>query len=81
MKTVGSFDAKTHLSSLLDEVANGASFLITKRGRPVAALSPITSEVPGKSGNVITQFRKKFARSLRKFSPEEISELKSRGRR
>jgi prevent-host-death family protein len=81
MKTVGSFEAKTHLSSLLDEVARGASILITKRGRPVASLSPIQSGPIGKAPNVIADFRKKFARSLRKFSVEEISKLKDHGRR
>jgi prevent-host-death family protein len=81
MKTIGSFAAKTHLSSLLDEVSHGASFLITKRGRPVAALSPVTSGSPPHSRNVIADFRKKFARSLRKFSPAEISNLKAQGRR
>jgi prevent-host-death family protein len=81
MKSIGSFQAKTHLSGLLDEVAKGASFLITKRGRPVAALSPIVPASCMGSGNVITDFRKKFAGSLRKFSPDEISKLKAQGRR
>lgn len=41
MRQVGSFEAKTHLSGLLDEVARGESVVITKRGRPVARLVPI----------------------------------------
>ena len=40
MIEVGAFDAKTHLSSLLDKVARGEEILITKRGRPVARLVP-----------------------------------------
>ena len=40
MIEVGAFDAKTHLSSLLDKVARGEEVLITKRGRPVARLVP-----------------------------------------
>lgn len=39
-KVVGSFEAKTHLSALLDEVAQGAEVLICKRGVPVARLVP-----------------------------------------
>jgi prevent-host-death family protein len=81
MKTVGSFEAKTHLSSLLDEVAKGASILITKRGRPVASLSPVKSNSAGEAPDVIADFRKRFARSLRKFSAEEITKLKDHGRR
>lgn len=38
MTTIGAYDAKTHLPRLLDEVADGASFVITKHGRPVARL-------------------------------------------
>ena len=34
MIKVGAFDARTHLSSLLDKVSRGAEALITRRGRP-----------------------------------------------
>ncbi len=40
MKTVGAFEAKTHLSRLLDEVAEGETITITKHGTPVAQLVP-----------------------------------------
>jgi prevent-host-death family protein len=38
MITVGAFEAKTHLSALLDRVAEGEEVLITKHGKPVARL-------------------------------------------
>ncbi len=38
MITVGAFEAKTHLSALLDKVAAGEEVVITKHGRPVARL-------------------------------------------
>jgi prevent-host-death family protein len=38
MKHVGIFEAKTHLSSLLDEVEKGGEVTITRHGRPVARL-------------------------------------------
>jgi prevent-host-death family protein len=38
MITIGAFEAKTHLSSLLDRVAEGEDVLITKHGKPVARL-------------------------------------------
>lgn len=38
MITVGAFEAKTHLSELLDRVAAGEEVLITKHGKPVARL-------------------------------------------
>lgn len=40
MIEVGAFDAKTHLSSLLDKVSRGEEVLITRRGLPVAKLIP-----------------------------------------
>ncbi|HEY4775634.1 MAG TPA: type II toxin-antitoxin system prevent-host-death family antitoxin [Xanthobacteraceae bacterium] len=38
MKHVGIFEAKTHLSSLVDEVAKGGEIVITRHGKPVAKL-------------------------------------------
>ena len=38
MKQVGIFDAKTHLSSLVDEVEKGHEIVITRHGKPVAKL-------------------------------------------
>ncbi len=43
MKTVGSYEAKTHLPRLLDEVAAGETITITKHGVPVATLAPVRS--------------------------------------
>lgn len=40
IKTVGAFEAKTHLSRLLDAVASGERVVITRHGKPVAELSP-----------------------------------------
>ncbi|MDE2573435.1 MAG: type II toxin-antitoxin system prevent-host-death family antitoxin [bacterium] len=41
MREIGVYDAKTHLSRYLDEVAGGVSFLITRGGKPVAELRPV----------------------------------------
>jgi prevent-host-death family protein len=40
MLTVGAFKAKTHLSSLLDRVAQGEEIVITRHGKAVARLVP-----------------------------------------
>jgi len=40
MHSVGLFDAKTHLSALLERVAQGEEITITKHGVPVALLVP-----------------------------------------
>jgi len=39
---VGAFDAKTRLSALLEQVEKGEVVTITRRGRPVARLVPIS---------------------------------------
>ena len=41
MTTVNVHEAKTHLSQLLDRVAQGESITIAKAGRPVAELVPL----------------------------------------
>lgn len=40
MPTIGAYDAKTHLSALLDRVERGERVTITRHGRPVAILVP-----------------------------------------
>ncbi len=46
MESVGSFEAKTHLPQLLERVANGEEFTITKHGKPVARLVPVSVTAP-----------------------------------
>ena len=42
---VGAYEAKTHLSELLEKVEAGEEITITKHGAPVAKLVPIKREV------------------------------------
>ena len=44
IKTVGAFEAKTHLSRLLDAVQSGERVVITRHGKAVAELSPPPKE-------------------------------------
>jgi prevent-host-death family protein len=81
MKTVGAFDAKTRLSKLLDQVARGESFLITKRGKPVASLSPVGNLRAAGPKDIVDDFRRRFSGSFKRFSVAEIIELKNHGRR
>ena len=41
MERIGSFEAKTHLAALLDRVARGERFTITRNGVPAAILIPV----------------------------------------
>jgi prevent-host-death family protein len=38
--TLGAFDAKTHFSKILEWVAKGKEFVVTKHGKPIARISP-----------------------------------------
>lgn len=42
MKRIGAYEAKTHLPRLLEEVERGERFVITRHGRPVAELAPVS---------------------------------------
>jgi prevent-host-death family protein len=50
IKEIGAFEAKTHLSRLLDEVAAGQRIYITKHGKRVAELSPVKERPRAKFG-------------------------------
>ncbi len=43
MKTVGAYEAKTHLPELLERVSMGEKIVITRHGVPVAILQPADS--------------------------------------
>lgn len=44
MESVGTFEAKAHLTRLLGRVAKGERIVITNRGKAVAMLVPLESE-------------------------------------
>jgi len=54
---IGTFEAKTHFSQLIEKVENGADFVITKRGKPVAKIIPIEQEKEMTQMEVLEQFR------------------------
>jgi prevent-host-death family protein len=43
METVGTFEAKTHLSALLERVERGEEITITRHGKAVARLVPVAT--------------------------------------
>jgi prevent-host-death family protein len=55
MTTVGTFEAKTHLTELLGRVAKGERILITNRGQPVAMLVPPESQKPQDVATVVEE--------------------------
>jgi len=57
MKTIGAYEAKTHLPKLLDEVAAGEQITITKHGHPVAMLTPLPKPTSPDVSTVIQGLR------------------------
>jgi prevent-host-death family protein len=70
METVGTFEAKTHLSELLDRVGKGETITITRHGIPAAMLVPV-----GETGKKLTHQKiVEGMRALRKrIKPDRMS--------
>lgn len=79
MRTIGAFDAKTHLSRLLNEVAEGETITITKNGVPVAQLIP-APEVRQRSTREVIAALKEFRRG-KTLDGVSVRELIEEGRR
>lgn len=58
MATIGSFEAKTKFSALLERVEQGEQILITRRGKPVARLMPIATARKEKVSAAMEKLRK-----------------------
>ena len=78
MKEVGVFDAKTHLSSLLDRVSRGEEVLITRRGLPVARLVPADRSERAGTEDAIRELR--TLRSGLRMGGLDWKELRDEGR-
>jgi prevent-host-death family protein len=57
MREVGAYEAKTHLPELLEKVAKGERFVITRHGVPVAHLVPTSSKGKQNVADAIAEIR------------------------
>jgi prevent-host-death family protein len=67
MDSVGTFEAKTHLTRLLERVAKGERIVITNRGKAVAMLVPPEEGVrpdAAEVGQAMLAYRDKVKRRL-----------------
>jgi prevent-host-death family protein len=78
MTEVGSYEAKTHLASLLDRVARGERITITKHGVPVAVLVPFDPQSKPDPAETIAQLRR-FRRG-RKLGRHSLKKMIEEGR-
>jgi len=58
MKTVGAYEAKTHLPRLLDRVRKGERIVITRHGTAIAVLQPLEHGEKGDPVEVIAEILK-----------------------
>ena len=79
MHTVGSHEARTHLSRLLSMVAKGESVTITKHGVPVARLVPVNMDAKPEPARVIKDLLE--FRSGRKLGKLSLRKMIEEGRR
>jgi len=75
---IGAYQAKTHLPALLERVARGERFTITKHGRPIARLVPVERTGPDRRREAIERL-KAFADSHTLGVP--VKQLINEGRR
>lgn len=79
MITVGAFEAKTHLSALLDRVAEGEEVIITRHGKPVARLVGARQSDRAGIAEAIGELKRRRRRNT--LNGEDWRELRDEGRR
>ena len=84
MKHVGMFEAKTNLSSLVEEVEKGGEVMITRHGKPVAKLvraeDRLTPDQIAKQRQAVAELREMARRRGLRVSHEEIKSWIEDGR-
>lgn len=80
MKEVSLFEAKTHLSGLVNEIVNTQNEIaITKHGYPVILMKPFSKSVKPDIQEAIRTI-KQLRNALKSISLEEILEMRDEGR-
>ncbi|ERG65431.1 hypothetical protein L332_13400 [Agrococcus pavilionensis RW1] len=79
MTTIGVYEAKTHLPRILAEVERGATVTITRHGRPVARLVPVSNAGSQSVEELVQEMRE--ARAGRTLGGGGVRDLIEEGRR
>ena len=77
METIGTFEAKTHLTRLLDRVAAGEQITITRHGTPIARLVPVKSTGSRQIRETIAKYQRdtqRLRQSTQQIVPETQDE-------
>ena len=78
MAIIGVYEARTRFSEILDRVARGERFVITRRGIPVAVIEPVGPQRKRKIEEVIAEIKR--CRRKHKLGKLDIKDLIEEGR-
>ena len=81
--TVGAFEAKPHFSQLLKEVEKGNVVHVTRRGKPIALISPegFGREKAGQNALERIANRRKVVGMRKKITTDDILDFRDEGRK
>lgn len=79
MKTIGAYEAKTHLSRILDEVEAGGAVIVTRNGHPIAQIVPVESR-SDRARRMFDDLQALRERMPARFTRAEIREMIEEGR-
>lgn len=79
MKTIGAYEAKTHLSRILDEVEAGGAVTVTRNGHPIAQIIPVESRTE-RARRLFDELKALRDRIPARFTHAEIREMIEEGR-
>jgi prevent-host-death family protein len=80
MKTVGIYEVKTHTGELFTEVENGETLIVTRRGVPIARVTPIRDEFADAAAAIEDWRRFRKEHNIRLGGGVTIRELIEEGR-
>ena len=80
MRTIQASEAKTKFLSILDDVEQGASVLVTRHGRPIARIIP-EAEVNREQIDQAMADLRAIRKRIQSSSIEEILAMRDEGRR
>jgi prevent-host-death family protein len=83
MDTINLFDAKNRLSALIDQVEEGHELTITRRGKPVARLVPVSAQAGqgAEAAARLRRLRQAIAARGEGFTWDELKTYRDTGRR
>jgi prevent-host-death family protein len=84
MRTVAESEAESQLPMLLDEVELGAAIAITRHGKPVAVLTPVSESrqkhSPEEVRSAMLRIREQAKAAGQKFDWNEVKQWRDEGR-